>query len=389
MTNVRITKYGNIDIITAARNRIVNIFDSGLPVYVAFSGGKDSLCLAHVVLKLVEEGQINASQVVGIFVDEEAIFGGVEEIVMDWRMKFMLLGCEFRWYCLEVKHYNCFNQLANDESFICWDRNKEKDWIRRPPEFSIRYHPMLKAGAETYQTFFSRITRDGIQAIGIRLSESVQRANYFASSMKTTGGRSPSKASNSLFPIYDWSNNDVWLYLKNNNITIPIEYVYLWQVGTAKHRLRISQFFSIDTAGSLVKMAEFDSSLMERIMRREPNAYLASLYWDSEMFRRSSARRRKIEEEVKDYKKLTLDKLSDIQNNFETDKRRKEADNLMRRLTLISHMMDNNDWKVAHEILVAGDPKSRMTRGLVTNVYFKYAGKMGVLRKENEKGGGV
>jgi len=49
--------------------------------------------------------------------------------------------------------------------------------------------------------------------------------------------------------------------------------------------------------------------------------------------------------------------------------------------------MDNNDWKVAHAILVAGDPKGRMTRGLVTNVYFKYAGKTGALRKENQKGG--
>ena len=200
MTNVRITKYGNIDVVTAARNRIINIFESGLPVYVAFSGGKDSLCLGHVVLTLIQEGKINPSQVIGVFVDEEAIFDGVEEIVKDWRIKFMLAGCEFRWYCIEVKHYNCFNQLANDESFICWDRNKEKDWIRRPPEFAIRYHPMLKEGNETYQTFFPRITRDGVQAIGIRLSESVQRANYFAAAMKTSGGRSPVKASNALFP---------------------------------------------------------------------------------------------------------------------------------------------------------------------------------------------
>lgn len=389
MTNVRITKYGNIDVVTAARNRIINIFESGLPVYVNFSGGKDSLCLGHVVLTLIQEGKINPSQVIGVFVDEEAIFDGVEEIVKDWRIKFMLAGCEFRWYCIEVKHYNCFNQLANDESFICWDRNKEKDWIRRPPEFAIRYHPMLKEGNETYQTFLSRITRDGVQAIGIRLSESVQRANYFAAAMKTSGGRSPVKASNALFPIYDWNNNDVWLYLKNNNITIPIEYVYLWQVGTAKHRLRISQFFSIDTAGSLVKLSEFANGLMEKIIRREPNAYLASLYWDSEMFRRSGTNRRKIEKDLEDidYKALTFNLLSNIQKNFETEKRRKEADNLLRRINLIVHMMDNNDWKVAHAILVAGDPKGRMTRGLVTDVIFKYAGKTGVLRKENQKGG--
>ena len=28
-------------------------------------------------------------------------------------------------FCLEVKHYNCFNELSNDETFICWDRYKK------------------------------------------------------------------------------------------------------------------------------------------------------------------------------------------------------------------------------------------------------------------------
>ena len=39
--------------------------------------------------------------------------------------------------------------------------------------------------------------------------------------------------------------------------------------------------FSIDTARNLVKMDEYYPGLMERITRREPNAYLAALYWDS------------------------------------------------------------------------------------------------------------
>lgn len=42
-------------------------------------------------------------------------------------------------------------------------------------------------------------------------------------------------------------------------------------------------------------MNEYYPDLMERIIRREPNAYLAALYWDSEMFGRSSKNRRAIE----------------------------------------------------------------------------------------------
>lgn len=59
---------------------------------------------------------------------------------------------------------------------------------------------------------------------------------------------------------------------------IPDIYLYLWQAGTRKGQLRVSQFFSVDTARSLVKMNEYYPDLMERVTRREPNAYLAALY---------------------------------------------------------------------------------------------------------------
>ena len=64
--------------------------------------------------------------------------------------------------------------------------------------------------------------------------------------------------------------------------------------------MRVSQFFSIDTAKSLVKMNEYYPDLMERIVRREPNAYLASLYWDSEMFGRSTAARKQNEKGIQE-----------------------------------------------------------------------------------------
>ena len=107
-----------------------------------------------------------------------------------------------------------------------------------------------------------------------------------------------------VFPIYDWTNNDVWLYLLREK-WIFRRYTCLWQSGTKKGQLRVSQFFSIDTAKSLVKMNEYYPDLMERIIRREPNAYLAALYWDSEMFHRTTKKRRELEgEDKKDYRAL-------------------------------------------------------------------------------------
>ena len=67
--------------------------------------------MAQLIYNLVQRGKINPSQLVVQFIDEEAIFPCIEETVKTWRKRFLLMGARFEWYCLEVKHYNCFNEL--------------------------------------------------------------------------------------------------------------------------------------------------------------------------------------------------------------------------------------------------------------------------------------
>lgn len=243
-----------VNVVQAAEQRLVNIFKNGLKVYAAFSGGKDSLCLAQLLMNLLRRGKINSKQLTVYFIDEEAIFPCVEKTVMDWRKKFMLMGVQFDWYCLEVKHYNCFNGLTADESFICWDRKKQSVWVRRPPPFAIRGHRRLKARRETYQDFCHRLHADGISITGVRVAESVQRLYCFAANHGRGNGISKSGM---MYPVYDWKNDDVWLYLKEQRVTVPEIYLYLWQVGCRRNQLRVSQFFSNDTAGVLVRMNEY------------------------------------------------------------------------------------------------------------------------------------
>ena len=44
----------------AAKVRIKNVFESGCKVYLSFSSGKDSLCMASVTYDLIREGAISA-----------------------------------------------------------------------------------------------------------------------------------------------------------------------------------------------------------------------------------------------------------------------------------------------------------------------------------------
>ncbi|MDU5080246.1 phosphoadenosine phosphosulfate reductase family protein [uncultured Tissierella sp.] len=361
----------SIDVVKAAEIRITNVFRNGLPVYMSFSGGKDSICLAQLVFNLIQRGKINPGQLTVQFIDEEAIFPCIEKTVLNWRKKFMLLGAKFEWFCLEVKHFNCFNELSNDESFICWDSEKEDVWVRRPPSFAIRSHPLLRPRKDAYQDFLPRTCSDGITLTGVRVAESVQRLMYIASSTKTgkniTGRRQ-------IYPIYDWTNKDVWLYLKNQKVDIPDIYLYLWQSGSSKSQLRVSQFFSIDTARSLVKMNEYYPDLMERIIRREPNAYLAALYWDSEMFGRRSRNRREIEkgEAKKDYEAELIKMFSNMDFYFATKHKMNVANKYKNFFLQVHTLVDQEGCRQIYEGLISGDPKSRTLRALYQIIYGSY-----------------
>lgn len=47
----------SIDVVKAAKIRIRNVFGNGLPVYMSFSGGKDSLCMARLLWSLCRQGK--------------------------------------------------------------------------------------------------------------------------------------------------------------------------------------------------------------------------------------------------------------------------------------------------------------------------------------------
>ena len=361
----------SIDVVKAAKIRIRNVFRNGLPVYMSFSGGKDSLCLSQLVMNLIQTGQIDPAQLIVQFIDEEAIFPCMEEKVREWRKKFMLVGAKFEWFCLEVKHYNCFNELSNDETFICWDRYKKDVWVRKPPTFAIRNHSLLRPRIDAYQDFLPRICSGGITVTGIRTAESVQRLQNIAA-MSRAGNNMTKR--NQIFPIYDWKDNDVWRYLYLEKVDTPEIYLFLWQSGTNKRQLRVSQFFSIDTAKSLVKMDEYYPDLMEQIVRREPNAYLAALYWDSEMFGRSTAARKQTEQGMKekDYKAALLELFSDMDGNFQSKHKKYVANRYRRFFMGASTIVDNKDCKMIYEGLISGDPKLRTYRALYQRIYGRY-----------------
>ena len=358
--------YSNVDVVTMARNRIKNIFNTAKRIELSVSGGKDSICLNDLIFQMCQSGEIDKSKLIVDFIDEEAIYPCIEKIVKNMRLQWLSIGVEFRWWCIQVKHYCCFNQLTQDESFICWDENKKDVWIRKKPAFALTKDPLLNERHDTYQEFMNKKNKGRVSIIGVRASESVQRLFNLAN--RTSEEK--------MFPIYDWADVDIWQYIRKNNLQIPDAYEYMYRVGVPINRMRISQFFSIDTVGSLVQMCEFYPDLFDKICKREPNAYMAMLYYDTEMFRRKKVKDKQEKEEEKqvNYRNKFYNLLKD-KWRFEGKQGQLIHREISRLLLKYGSYLDEKDYKQFCQIIIAGDPKRRTLRSLEINLYSKVSRK--------------
>lgn len=346
--------YSQTDVVTMARLRIKNLFNSVNSVVMNYSGGKDSICLDDLVYQMCLSGEIDKEKLTVNFLDEEAIFPCVEQIVKKCRMKWLSLGVPFNWWCIQVKHYNCFNSLTKDESFICWDETKKDVWVRPMPPFAITSDPILDERHDTYQQFFDKKFKNTVIIVGLRASESIQRYQALANR----------KGNDKVYPIYDWTDTDVWNYIREHELEYPDAYEHMFRIGVPRNNMRISQFFSIDTARNLVQLNEFYPELMDKIIQREPNAYLAMLYYDTELFRRGKKRN---ETQPVDYKEKFFEAMKESWR-FETKQGQKLRRELNNMALKYASVIDNKIWKKMYEVAIAGDPKSRTLRALTVAI---------------------
>lgn len=358
-----------INVLEAAKLRIKNVFANGCKVYLSFSSGKDSLCMSSITYDLIRSGDINPKQLTVIFIDEEGLYPSMVDAAERWRRNFQSVGVPFLWYCLPFKQVSVIDHLSSSESWITWEPGKEHLWIRQPPKGAVMSSPYLKyPGQMNYQTFCERALSDGIQMVGLRTVESLTRLQAVS--------RSNAKAINGKFyPIYDWQDSDVWLYIKERGLEFPEIYMRLYEAGVRKNQLRLCAFFGDCGTQGLRWIAETDNDLWQRIEKREPNAYLVLLYWDSEMFRRSTHKRRNLEatEESKDYCALCKDILFLNTEKYTIAKDTKKRLNNWRSLFLKTYgLASQRHYKRMYEAILYGDPKSRILRILWAMIYTDY-----------------
>lgn len=356
------------NVLEAAQIRLRNVFSNGIKVYMAFSCGKDSLVMSDIVYQMILRGEIDKKLLTVIFVDEEGLYRSMVENAERWQRKFKSIGVPFHWLCLPFKQVSVIDHLSSSESWITFEPGKEDVWIRKPPKGAITDSPYLKyPGEMNYQTFDSVAFADGIMMVGVRTQESIQRLHAVAAMSKKKlrpGGL--------FYPIYDWTDNDIWLYIKENNLEFPEIYMRLYEAGCGRHDLRLCAFFGDNGTRGLRWIAQTDPELWERIEKREPNAYLVLLYWDSEMFRRTSSKRRELEkdQEKKDYRELCRDMLYLHPERYNIPPDTKKNISAWKSYFVQSWgFATQKDYKDLYEALLYGDPKRRVLRALWTKTF--------------------
>lgn len=103
------------NVVQASKERIEHIWNNNDRVYVSYSGGKDSICLANVILETGMAGRIDLKKTHWLFVDEEAIYPCVDKVTRNFRLKVLSMGMKFYWYCLPFKHFSCLEELKPND----------------------------------------------------------------------------------------------------------------------------------------------------------------------------------------------------------------------------------------------------------------------------------
>lgn len=277
-------KYLDIDVLTAAKQRISKVFDDFPRIYVSFSGGKDSTVMLHLVM----EEAIKRGRKVGLLcVDLE----GMYKLTIDHIQEMCDLyadNIEPYWVCLPISLRNSVSVF--EPKWICWEPGKENDWIRQPPDMAItdeKFFPFFWRGME-FEEFVPEFGHWYGQGkltacfVGIRADESLNRYRTIKSRKSMFDGLTwttwLSKGLYNIYPIYDWKVSDIWLYNTRYGKPYNVLYDRMHQAGLTPSQMRICQPYGDDQRKGLWLFHVIEPETWARVVARVNGANQGAMY---------------------------------------------------------------------------------------------------------------
>jgi len=258
-----------LNVFDAAKERIKWLFDEfDGNVGVSNSGGKDSTVVLELTVQVAKE--LGAGPVRAVFLDQECEY----ESTVNYQRYIMSRKDEikFDWYQIPFRMYNAGNYdnpwLRAWDPDEEWVRDKEPDSIHESPFKTDRFYTLLREIGNAHEG----------QALltGIRIEESPNRrlSNVIRPQYKwatwASSGYSPKQGRlhYKFNPIYDWTYNDVWKAIHDNNWVYNEHYDRMYHRGVPKRNMRVSNYHHETAMASLMVLQETEPETWERATRR-------------------------------------------------------------------------------------------------------------------------
>lgn len=269
------------NVLEAAKKRIAYIMDEFEDIVVNVSWWKDSEVVFHLVKEVAKEkGRLPIKL---LRIDQEIEWTSTYETV-----KRQMSDKDVIPYRYQIP---VGEEIATDTSKrqeICRDPTREKDRIRPKEPNSIKDNTWLVANWTDwiFESIFSRDFKDKKTAVftWVRAEEAFQRFMW-VTSWKTykwiTRWKRNTKNVYSFHPIYDWSFEDVWHYIFENNLEYNKIYDYLFRYWAKYREMRVSSLFHETAYRSLTQAQEIDLNLYNKIIKRLNWVIALNQSWDT------------------------------------------------------------------------------------------------------------
>lgn len=276
----------DIDVLTAARQRIGRMLDDFPRAYVSFSGGKDSGVLLELVAAVARE----RGRTIGVlFVDLEAQY----RLTIDYiestidRHRDVIDG--LHWVALPIHLRNAVSQF--EPQWMCWDPDARDRWVRQPHLYSVTdeaAYPFFRRRME-FEEFTPEFAQwyagDQLSVcfVGIRSDESLNRYRTIAKDRASrydglpwttwTGG-----TAYNAYPIYDWRTEDIWTFYAREKVLHNPLYDRMHAAGLTIHQARICQPYGDDQRKGLWLYHVIEPETWGRVVARVSGANQGALY---------------------------------------------------------------------------------------------------------------
>lgn len=259
----------NKNVFDAALDRIRKVYDMFDEVVVAMSGGKDST-IVYELTKIVakEKGKLPLKV---FWLDQECEW----QATVDYMDKVMHdKNVKPYWYQIP---FNFTNSLSNKNDFLdIWNENKKELWCHPRADISITEKP--NDCGDIFETVidclhkhcFEPTTKNGCILCGIRAQENITR-RLMVSGNKKQGWimpRNEKNQSTKVYPIWDWTFDDVWIAIAKNKWAYNKIYDYQYQYGIPKNKMRVSALIHETAWKSIEMLQEFEPKTYDRFVRR-------------------------------------------------------------------------------------------------------------------------